>query len=138
MPTGVYKRTKKNFALRKLRNDPAFDKKRRAGLKKYWVKRRKEKKLLKQIANQTKSALKAFPDPRHHLDEKIKSRVDNTILAAKRTTRLIVIGRNPNTGADEVMENSLVTSMSDALGTVIDYMYNGTVLTEIRLENYGE
>lgn len=106
--------------LKKYRKMPGFEKKRLAGLKKYWARKRKKAKLI----------------PKDYSIPKKSKRVEQTLKASTRTVRLIIYGNNPNTGATELLENSQVTSMQDALGTIIDYLYNGTSLIEIRLQNY--
>lgn len=48
--------------------------------------------------------------------------------------RLTAYGVNPNTGAVELFSQDLAESMGDLLPNLIALLYNGSVMTEIRLE----
>lgn len=48
--------------------------------------------------------------------------------------RLTAYGVNPNTGAVELVSQDLGESMGDLLPNLIALLYNGSVMTEIRLE----
>jgi hypothetical protein len=48
--------------------------------------------------------------------------------------RLTAYGVNPNTGAVELVSQDLGESLQDLLPGLINLLYNGTVMTEIRLE----
>lgn len=64
----------------------------------------------------------------------IVEKVEKELTSQKLRVRLIAYGNNPNTGAIELHTHERMESMRDGLQGIIDLLYSGIPMTEIRLE----